>query len=132
VELLLDGLALLITDGLPAAAPTLRLAVSAFASAGISVGDGLRWGWMALMGSCFLWDDDGWDATLARQVQLARGAGALEHLPIYLEAAGMGAAWSGDFGGAVSLIAEAEAVCEAIGSRIAPYAALLLGSLRGS
>jgi DNA-binding CsgD family transcriptional regulator len=132
VELLLDGLALLITDGLPAAAPTLRQAVSAFASVGVSADDGLRWGWMAVVAANILWDDDGWRAILARQVQLARNAGALEHLPLYLEAAAIIAAWSGDFGAAASLIAEVNAVCEAIGSRIAPYAALLLGSLRGS
>ena len=132
VELLLDGLALLITDGLPAAAPTLRQAVSAFASVGVSADDGLRWGWMAVVAANILWDDDGWRAILARQVQLARNAGALEHLPLYLEAAGVIAAWSGDFGAAASLIAEVNAVREAIGSRIAPYAALLLGSLRGS
>ncbi len=47
MELLLNGLALLITDGRAAAAPTLRRAISIFASADISVGDGLRWGWMA-------------------------------------------------------------------------------------
>ena len=132
VELLLDGLALLITDGLPAAAPALRQAVSAFASVGVSAGDGLRWGWLAVVAANILWDDDGWRAILSRQVQLARNAGALEHLPLYLEAAGVIAAWSGDFGMAAALIAETEAVCEAIGSRIAPYAALLLGSLRGS
>ena len=132
VELLLDGLALLITDGLPAAAPTLRQAVSAFASVGVSADDGLRWGWMAVVAANILWDDDGWRAILARQVQLARNAGALEHLPLYLEAAAIIAAWSGDFGAAASLIAEVNAVREAIGSRIAPYAALLLGSLRGS
>jgi len=34
-------------DGLAAAAPALRQAASAFASDGISVGDGLRWGWLA-------------------------------------------------------------------------------------
>ena len=132
VELLLDGLALLITDGLPAAAPTLRQAVSAFASVGVSADDGLRWGWMAVVAANILWDDDGWRAILARQVQLARNTGALEHLPLYLEAAAIIAAWSGDFGAAASLIAEVNAVREAIGSRIAPYAALLLGSLRGS
>jgi len=47
MELLLNGLALLITDGRAAAAPPLRRAISIFASADISVGDGLRWGWMA-------------------------------------------------------------------------------------
>ncbi len=131
-ELLLDGLALLITDGLAAAAPALRQAASAFASDGISVGDGLRWGWLATVPPLFLWDDDGWRAVVARQVRLARKAGALENLPLHLQTAGIITAWSGAFGAAAALIAESEAVCEATGARIPSYAALVLAGLRGS
>jgi DNA-binding CsgD family transcriptional regulator len=131
-ELLLDGLALLTTDGLPAAAPTLRQAVSAFAGDGLSVGDGLRWGFLGGAAANLLWDYDGWRALNERQVQLARSAGALEHLPMYLESAGMIAARSGDFGVAASLIAESEAVSEATGSRFSSFAALLVTCLRGS
>jgi DNA-binding CsgD family transcriptional regulator len=79
-----------------------------------------------------LWDDNGWGAILERQVQLARNAGALEHLPIYLTSAGMLAAWSGDFKVAASLIAEADAACQATGVRFPPYAALLSAGLRGN
>jgi ATP/maltotriose-dependent transcriptional regulator MalT len=39
---------------------------------------------------------------------------------------------SGDFAAATSAIAEADAVCEATGSRIAPFAAMMLASFRGS
>jgi hypothetical protein len=42
VDLVLDGLTLLVTDGPAAAAPTLRQATNAFASADISVEEGLR------------------------------------------------------------------------------------------
>ncbi len=131
-ELLLDGLALLITDGLPAAAPALRQAASAFAGDGISVGDGLRWGWLASVPPLLLWDDDGWRAIVAGQVRLARNAGALETLPLHLATAGIITAWSGAFGAAAALIAESEAVCEATGARIPSYAALVLAGLRGS
>jgi ATP/maltotriose-dependent transcriptional regulator MalT len=51
---------------------------------------------------------------------------------LYLEAAGISAAWNGDFGVAASLIAEVNAVREATGSRFPSYAALLLACLRGS
>ncbi len=131
VDLLLDGLTRLVTDGPAAAAPTLRHAASAFASADISTAEGLRWGWMAQGAAYALWDYDGWRAILRRQVQLARDVGALDQLPIDLGALARHAAWSGDFGTAASLIAEADAVCEATGSRLAPYAALFLSSLRG-
>jgi DNA-binding CsgD family transcriptional regulator len=41
-------------------------------------------------------------------------------------------AWRGDFAGAVSLIAESDAICQATGSRIAPYAAMFVAALRGN
>jgi DNA-binding CsgD family transcriptional regulator len=131
-ELLLDGLALLTPDGLGAAAPALRQALSLFASDVISARDRLRWGWLAQAAALMLWDDEGWRAILARQIQLARNAGALDRLPVDLESAGVNAAWSGDFREAAALIAEAEAVCEATGSRITSFTALLLMCLRGS
>jgi DNA-binding CsgD family transcriptional regulator len=40
--------------------------------------------------------------------------------------------WSGDFAAADSLIAEAGAVCEATGARLAPVGAMMLASFRGS
>src|SRR5262249_49952282 len=44
---------------------------------------------------------------------------------------GTAVAWTGDLAAAASLNAEAEAVCEATGSRAPPFAALLLAALRG-
>jgi DNA-binding CsgD family transcriptional regulator len=130
-ETLLDGLALMTTDGLPAAAPALRQAISALASDIVSAGNG-RWGWMATAAALLLWDDDSFRSMHAQQIQLARRSGALEQLPLYLESVGVITAWSGDFGRAAALISENEAVCEATGSRIASYAALMLAGLRGS
>ena len=131
-ELLLDGLALLITDGLTAAAPVLRQAVSLFAGDSVSAGDRLRWSFMALVPAALLWDDDGYRAILARQIHLVRSAGALYRLPIDLSTAGVSAVWSGDFELAAALIAEANAICEATGARYPSYIALLLTGLRGS
>jgi DNA-binding CsgD family transcriptional regulator len=131
VDLLLDGLALLVTGGLDAAAPVLRQATIAFTDADIPMEQLLRWGWMAQQAAVALWDDDGWRVILLRQVQLARDVGALDQLPILLAQMAFAAAWSGDFAAAASLITEDDAVCEATGSRIAPYPALLLASLRG-
>jgi ATP/maltotriose-dependent transcriptional regulator MalT len=87
---------------------------------------------MAQAAASAVWDDDTWRALLVRQVRLAREAGALDQLPIDLGALGTNAAWSGEFAAAASLIAEADAVCEATGSRAAPYAAMMLASLRGN
>src|SRR5215831_12275796 len=130
-DLILDGLALLVTDGPAAAAPALRHVVTAFTGPGISAAEGLRWGWFAQAAASALWDDHAWHAMLVRQVRLARDAGALDQLPITLGALGTAAVWSGDFTAAGSLIAEADAVCGATGSRAAPFAAMMLASLRG-
>jgi hypothetical protein len=79
-----------------------------------------------------LWDYDGYRAILARQVELIRSEGALDRLPIELVSAGLVAAWSGDFEMAAALNTESELVCEATGSRIAPYAALMLLACRAT
>jgi DNA-binding CsgD family transcriptional regulator len=129
-EVLLEGLALMITDGLPVAAPALRQAVSLFAGDGVSPGDRLRWSYMAIGPAIRLWDDHSYRAILARHLQLVRDAGALDRLPMDLRTAGVLAAWSGDFAAAAALIEEVEAVCEATGARVPPYATLLLAGLR--
>jgi DNA-binding CsgD family transcriptional regulator len=130
-DLVLAGLATVVTDGPTAAAPTLRRAISAFNDAEMSVAEELRWGWFAQAAASALWDDDAWRTMLARQVQLARDVGALDQLPITLGALGTAVAWTGDFTAAAALVAEADAVCEATGSRAAPFAAMMLASLRG-
>ena len=129
LDLLLDGLALLSTDGHAAATPVLQRAAAALAD--IPVEDVLRWGWMAAAASNAVWDNDGAYAISARQVQLIRGAGALAELPLYLSALGLASAWMGDFAGAASNIAEAESVAAATGSHFAPYTLLRLRALQG-
>src|SRR5215218_1728592 len=54
IDVLLDGLALLITEGRAAAAPTLLQAARLFAGDGGE--ESFRWGWMATVGSDALWD----------------------------------------------------------------------------
>jgi DNA-binding CsgD family transcriptional regulator len=129
LDLLLDGLALLTTDGHAAATPVLQRAAAALA--GIPVEDVLRWGWMATAASNAVWDNDGAHAISARQVQLIRDAGALAELPLYLSALGLASAWMGDFTEAASNIAEADSVAAATGSHFAPYALLRLRALQG-
>jgi DNA-binding CsgD family transcriptional regulator len=129
-ELLLDGLALLVTDGPAAAALVLRQATSAFADADIPAEKVFRWGRMARIVYQAFWDDEGWRLT-TRQVQLARAAGALDQLPFLLVVLAVAAVARGDFAAAASLIAETDAVCEATGSHIAPYAAMVLAASVG-
>jgi DNA-binding CsgD family transcriptional regulator len=130
-DLVLAGLAMVVTDGPAAAAPTLRRAIMAFNDAGLTMAEELRWGWFAQAAASALWDDDTWRAMLARQVRLAREVGALDQLPIMLGALGTAVAWTGDLTAASALDAEAGAVCEVTGSRAAPFTAMILASLRG-
>ena len=123
---------LLVTDGRAAAAPTLRQARSAFADATSPVEEGLRWGWMAAGASAAC-------GTTRAGTRDRRGRSSSPVTPARstscrspLVALAMSDAWRGDFAAAASLIAEADAVAEATGSRIAPYAALFLAALRGN
>jgi DNA-binding CsgD family transcriptional regulator len=130
-ELLLTGLSLQNTDGLPAAAPALRQAVNLFADDSTSDAARLRRGITVLSTTYLLWDVDSHRTLLDRQIQLVRGAGALDHLLIYASAAAVIVAWGGDFAGAASLLADVEAVAEVSGAQIPPIPALLLAGLRG-
>jgi DNA-binding CsgD family transcriptional regulator len=128
-DLMLDGFALLITEGHAAATPTLQRAVLAVAD--IPVEDVLRWGWMTAGASAAVWDHEGWLASCTRQVQVVRDAGALAALPIHLTYLGMGIVWTGDFAGAASLVAEIDSVAAVTGSRFPPYILLRLRALQG-
>jgi DNA-binding CsgD family transcriptional regulator len=130
-DLLLDGLALLISDGHDAGTPTLRRAIKAFRREDISRGEGLRWLWLAARVAAFLWDDEAWDVLSARFVQLARDAGALSVLPLALTIRSAVRLFAGELAMASSLLEEVAAVSEATGASLAPYAALTLAAFRG-
>ena len=130
-DLLLDGLALVITEGYPAGAPMLKQAVSAFCSADVSSEQGLRWGWQADRSAGLLWDYESWDLLSARRVKLARDAGALTALPFAATLRAGVHLWAGEFAVAASLVAEVESVTEATGSSIAPTGAVALAAFAG-
>ena len=129
LDLLIDGLALLVLNGHAIATPTLQRAARALAD--IPVEDVLRWGWMATAASAYVWDVEGFHAISAKQVQLVRDAGALAHLPFGLNQLGLTCAWMGDFAAAELCVAEFDGVASATGSPIAPYASLRLRALQG-
>ena len=130
-DLLLDGLALLFTEGRAPAVPLLQQAATAFSGDDISIEEVLRWGWLATAGAAVVWDFEACLATATRQVEVARGAGALAVLAVGVNVLGQVAALSGDFAQATSLKAEADAVREATGTHVAHYGALVLAGLRG-
>jgi DNA-binding CsgD family transcriptional regulator/tetratricopeptide (TPR) repeat protein len=130
-DLLLDGLATVVSDGLAAAAPLLRRTSAIFADHASPGQENFRWGWLTTNPPNLVWDEDSWHAISARNLREARDAGALARLPIDLADWGIFCASCGDFGAAAVAIADAEAITTATGTYIAPYAQLLLSALRG-
>ncbi len=130
-DLLLDGLALLITEGYATGTPTLKSAVNAFRGDDLSGGEGHRWLWLAAHVAASLWDDEALDVLSARFVELARDTGALSVLPLALTTRSGMHVLAGDFAMASSLAAEVAAVNEATGASLAPYAALTLAAFQG-
>ncbi len=129
---MLEGLALLVTEGRASAAPRLRQAARIFAGADVAVEERLRWGWLAHVAAAELWDEDLWHAITLQQTRAPREVGALEQLALDLNSQAMTVTWRGDFTAAALLVAETGTVCEATGTRMAPYAKMFLASLRGN
>jgi len=109
----------------------LKRAASAFAGDDISIEEVLRWGWLATAAAAVAWDFEACVATAQRQVEVARGAGALAVLAVGVNVLGQVVALEGDFAEAASLKAEADAVRDATGTQVAHYGALVLAALRG-
>jgi DNA-binding CsgD family transcriptional regulator len=130
-DLLLEGFALLMTEGRAAAAPALRRATDAFTAGEIPVENSFRWAALPTIPSYVLWDDESWRAINVRQLASAREAGALARLPMALITGAVLDAWSGDFATASEATSEASMIVELTGTRLAPYAAMLLVALQG-
>jgi DNA-binding CsgD family transcriptional regulator len=130
-DVFMDGLALLVTEGHAAAAPTLKRARNAFAGEHVSAEEGLRGLWLAGSANLTLWDDESWDLLSTRHVELARDGGALGVLPMALNHRAGLLLHEGDFAAAASAVEEAQAITEATGNEAPPYAPLLLAVFRG-
>ena len=130
-DLLLDGLALVITDGYGAGTPLLKRALSAFRTEGTPRAEALRWLWFATHVAHDLWDDESWELLCGRNVDLARQAGALMLLPIALNARAGLHLYAGELAEAARLVEECDAIAEATGSGFPRYGALALAAWRG-
>jgi DNA-binding CsgD family transcriptional regulator len=129
-DLLLDGLVAHYTRGYAAGLPILRKALDVFGS-GMSVDEELRWYALADIVAQHVWDDDRWQLLTERHVQLARDVGALSELPMALNARAFLLLFAGNLAAVAVLVQELQAVAEATGIHLAPYAAMGLEALRG-
>jgi DNA-binding CsgD family transcriptional regulator len=131
-DLLLDGLAVLVTEGRAQAAPLLRQATRVFAEDEMTMEERLLWATPAAMAAVMLWDDERWHTIEAGQLHSCREAGLLAQLVISVNAMAIRTIWHGDLATAASLIAEAEAIAAATGTRFLPAAVVVLAGFRGA
>jgi len=131
-DLLLDGIALLITEGHAAGIPTTRKALERFRSDDIGTEDALRWFWLAGRIAGFIWEYEAWDSLTSRQVRSAREVGALSELPLALTTRVGVHLFAGELRAAESLVEESDVLAAVTDSRIfPPYGALGVAAIRG-
>jgi DNA-binding CsgD family transcriptional regulator len=130
-DLLLDGLAALVTDGHAVGMPMLSRAVRAFRDEAVPAADALRWLPFACRMSRVAWDDESWHVLSARLIELARQAGALTALPDALQDGTALRLATGETVIANSMAREAENVAAATGNPLRLYGAVLAAAWRG-
>jgi DNA-binding CsgD family transcriptional regulator len=131
IDLLLDGLATMVTDGYAAGVPPLRQALGAFGEVeGLAARD-VRWLWLACRLAQDLWDDELWHDLASRGVGVARDTGALTLLPGMANFLAAFYVHSGAVDQAGGLIDEVTAITEATGIPPLNFAGLMLAAWRG-
>jgi DNA-binding CsgD family transcriptional regulator len=136
VDVLLDAFAIRLTDGYAAAAPTLARALELLLASDVcdedvgrrlSVSSTRNGNIVALE----MWDDEALHRLAARQVQVARDAGALVHLQFALSFLARSHMLAGDLTAATLMIDEASLIAEATGNPALVNAPMILAAWRG-
>jgi DNA-binding CsgD family transcriptional regulator len=132
-DLLLEGIALLFTDGYTASAPLLHRAVRAFGIEQLTVDEASHNAWIAAVAAADLWDDEHWDVLSRRHLDVIRREGALSVLPVALTNRALFDIQSGDLAAAGSLLAERRWLAEVTGvqPRPTPMPEAWLAAMRG-
>jgi DNA-binding CsgD family transcriptional regulator len=130
-DLLLDGLALVTTDGWASAAPALRKAIAALADAELRADEGIFWFGISTAAATLLWDWENYQLFATRGIQATRELGVIRLLPRALDTLASSNVLAGDFAAAASLIGEAEAIVEATRSTVSMYSPASLAGWRG-
>jgi DNA-binding CsgD family transcriptional regulator len=114
-DLLLEGMAVLYTDGYAASAPLLHRAVQAFSREDLTLEEAFRSAWLAGAAASDLWDDVHWDVLTQRHLDIVRKAGALSLLPLALASRAIFDVHCGELAAARSLVAESRWIAEVTG-----------------
>ena len=132
-DLLLEGMAVLYTDGYPAAAPLLHDAVQAFGREDLTLDEAFHSAWLAAVAAVDLWDDVHWGVLSQRHLDTVRQAGALSLLPVALGSRAVFDIHRGDLAAAAALVAESHWITEVTGGEntLTPLAEGWLAAMRG-
>jgi len=137
VDVVLDALALQLTEGHAAAAPALTRALELFVTLDADAGDSRRW--LGLAGgradgtfiAMELWDFESGHALAARHVQIARDMGALVQLQLAIRIRGLFHVLAGELAAVEQLIDEDRLIAEATGNPPTASNVLLLAAWQG-
>jgi DNA-binding CsgD family transcriptional regulator len=134
VDVLLDAFAIRLTDGYAAAAPRLAQALELLLAdasnehvGGLSVSSSRDGNIVALE----MWDEEALHLLAARQVRVARDAGALVHLQFALSFLARSHMLAGELTAATVMIDEARLIAEATGNPALVNAPMILAAWRG-
>ena len=130
-DLLLDGVALLITDGYPAGAPLVKRALKAFGDQAVHTEDELHWLYFACRAAQAVSEFDRLRALSTRFVQLARDQGALSVLPLALAMRISWHVFAGELAEAASLVEEWQEITKAMGIQRSPTPSLVVAAWQG-
>jgi DNA-binding CsgD family transcriptional regulator len=136
VDVLLDALAIRLTEGYAAAAPTLIRALELVLAREPGTDEVDRWLWLAgsrpsAAVALELWDAESWHALAARQVKVARDTGALVQLRLALNFVAGTDILAGELTTAALMIEEDRLIAEATGNLPIAYTEMLLAAWRG-
>ena len=137
VDVLLDAFAMRFTEGHAAAAPALARVLELALALDVADDDVGRWFWLTggsanSVVALELWDPESWHALAARQVQVAREAGALAHLQSALDFQARTHLRLGELAAADPLIEEDRLIAEVTGNPSVGAAATILAAWRGN
>ncbi|MGW0580341.1 helix-turn-helix transcriptional regulator, partial [Streptomyces sp. NPDC002920] len=130
-DMVLDAVAVRLTDGYSAAAPMMERVLEAFCDEEIPVQEARRWLWLASVLAADLWDDERWHLVATRHVEITRESGALSALPDALDSRAHMHLIAGELAAAASLVEEVGTVCAATGSNPPRVGPLGLAVWRG-
>jgi DNA-binding CsgD family transcriptional regulator len=130
-DLLLQGMATLPIDGHAAAVPILKSALRAFREEAVLPAEESRWLSFACRAAWDVWDEESWRLLATRELQRARGAGALTATPLLLSALSYVHVLCGELSAAESLLDEIRATTAVTGIPAHRYVEIWVAALRG-